>query len=82
MESIDVGSFMTLCIEGTSGFPLYKLLDWTLTKLDNETLMLTSPKQNPTKTKENPDSVVSTNEFVDFFQNAPIALHWLSGTGE
>jgi hypothetical protein len=23
----------------------------------------------------------STNEFVDFFQKAPMALHWLSGTG-
>jgi transcriptional regulator with PAS, ATPase and Fis domain len=23
----------------------------------------------------------SINEFVDFFHNAPIALHWLSGTG-
>jgi hypothetical protein len=24
---------------------------------------------------------VTNSEFVDFFQKAPIALHWLSGTG-
>lgn len=79
-ESVDVGTFLTLCVEGEAGFPMYKQLEWTLTKLDSETLMLTAPKSSKGIIEET-DTIITTNEFVDFFQHAPIALHWLSGTG-
>jgi hypothetical protein len=32
-------------------------------------------------TLDNQKFTVTTNEFLDFFQKDPIALHWLSGTG-
>lgn len=31
--------------------------------------------------KNNNNSNFEENEFIDFFQNGPIALHWLSKTG-
>jgi hypothetical protein len=37
-------------------------------------------EKEPTPLNEE-KTIVTTSEFVDFFQNAPIALHWLSGTG-
>jgi hypothetical protein len=43
--------------------------------VDNEVLLLTAEKLY----EKEPVTIFHPSEFIDFFQKAPIALHWLSG---
>jgi hypothetical protein len=91
-DSVEVGAFQTLCLYGKERFPLYSSFLWSVTKLLDGKIMFSAPKiamanDNDTSTESSNNnntttsSILTTNEFVDFFQQAPIALHWLSGTG-
>ena len=85
-HSVEVGAFPTLRLYGKERFPLYSSFTWSVTLLHDGKVMFTAPKivtesTNDTETTT-PSPIISTNEFVDFFQQAPIALHWLSGTGQ
>ena len=69
-------SCRTLVLGSDTAFPLYCNVDWTI--LHVEGLVVLSGRQV---------TVVQDNEkeaqagFMDFFNKAPIALHWLSSTG-
>ena len=89
-DYMEAGSFPTLCFIGEQSFPIYSTFTWSITKVDADTLMISaslpqSVKKNEEEKEPTPlneeKTIVTTSEFVDFFQNAPIALHWLSCTG-
>ena len=67
-------SCRTLVLGSDTAFPLYCNVDWTI--LHVEGLVVLSGRQV---------TVVQDNKkeagFMDFFNKAPIALHWLSSTG-
>ena len=70
---------------------------WIMRKLDSEHILLrgklhpktdsivseTSASTTATtgEVTSHPANINYTEELLDFFDNAPIALHWLSGTG-
>ena len=56
--------------------PLYFPFQWTVIKL-NENLLYLTAKGNIVPTPEG----CAIDELMDFLQNAPIAMHWLSGNG-
>jgi len=75
-------------------FPVYQLINWSISRMSScENFILsgrvsTPIESNPITTqwglpepKSNEPFVDMTSELADFFQNAPIALHWLSYTG-
>jgi PAS domain S-box-containing protein len=68
----------TLMLAGESGLPVKAHFDWFIGRgKDKGTVILMGdPCSDDIVHKRAKDS-----ELVDFFQNAPIALHWLSGTG-
>jgi PAS domain S-box-containing protein len=69
----------TLCDEN-SGFPIRRRFDWFISKNseDSETIiMLGDPCTEHEVVQREKEA-----ELVDFFQNAPIALHWLTGDGK
>ena len=86
-DSVEVGAFQTLRLYGKERFPLYSSFLWSVTLLNDGKFMFSAPKiaiandNNDTSPESTSSSILTTNEFVDFFQQAPIALHWLSGTG-
>jgi hypothetical protein len=53
---------------------------WRIVRLNNDAFLLTGEEiiAEP-DTTERKKSKINPAEFIDFFQNAPIALHWLSG---
>lgn len=73
----------TLILVGSSDFPVTVSYDWIISEISCNsnliTLLLTGHKKDTNHEIGNrPDTL----EFIDFFQKAPIALHWLSGTGQ
>ena len=64
-------------LAGDSGFPIRKLFDWFISCTDEAIILLGDPCSEQDVAKSDKDS-----ELIDFFQNAPIALHWLSGEGK
>mmetsp|Transcript_66135 Transcript_66135/g.74054 ORF Transcript_66135/g.74054 Transcript_66135/m.74054 type:complete len:815 (-) Transcript_66135:241-2685(-) len=74
-------------LTGDSGFPVRRYFDWFISKsidADNEygegediILLLGDPC-----TERDVDQREKDAELIDFFQNAPIALHWLTGDGK
>jgi PAS domain S-box-containing protein len=69
----------TLCDEN-SGFPIRRRFDWFISKSceDAETIILLGDPCTEHEVVQREKEA----ELVDFFQNAPIALHWLTGEGK
>jgi len=59
------------------GLPIKKHFDWTVGRSSDGSLLLFG---DPC-TEQDMEQRAKDSELVDFFQNAPIALHWLSGQG-
>jgi PAS domain S-box-containing protein len=64
--------------EADNGFPIKKYFDWMVTKSarSSQIIMYGDPCHEQDLEQRAKDA-----ELVDFFHNAPIALHWLSGEG-
>jgi PAS domain S-box-containing protein len=61
----------------SEGFPIKKHFDWTIgVSRGGQVLLFGDAVDEQDKEQRAKDA-----EFVDFFENAPIALHWLSGDG-
>jgi len=69
---------LTLAAE-TSGIPMKRHFNWTVGKGGDGTVLLFGDICHPDERTE--EEIARDVEYVDFFQNAPIALHWLSGEG-
>ena len=67
-----------LTLAGESGLPIKAHFDWFIGpgERTGEVLLLGDPCSDDILAQREKDA-----ELIDFFQNAPIALHWLSGTG-
>ena len=70
--------------------PMYKIVDWSVSSLDNDTFVLSGriqdfdendcPQVKYMVNGEEKCFQVTIQDFIDFFQKAPIALRWLSDT--
>lgn len=67
-----------LTLAGESGLPVKTHFDWFIgpSKDPGEVTLYGDPCSDEILEQREKDA-----ELIDFFQNAPIALHWLSGTG-
>lgn len=74
-----VGRCRTLTFEGDNEFPVFRQYDWVLSPGTAGTVVA-SGRIVSAKERIEAD-VESEAELLDFFQNAPIALHWLSDKG-
>jgi PAS domain S-box-containing protein len=68
---------MTTLAEIYSGLPMKQHCDWTVAKGQDKQLLLFGDLV----TERDAEQRAKDADLVDFFQNAPIALHWLSGEG-
>jgi PAS domain S-box-containing protein len=70
---------MTTVTEENSGFPIHKHFDWFISRSsgDDGTIILLGDPASDQDVSQREKEL----ELIDFFQNAPIALHWLTGTG-
>ncbi|KAI2506120.1 cheY-homologous receiver domain [Fragilaria crotonensis] len=68
---------MTTLAESNSGLPIKRHFDWTVgLGKDGKIVLFGDPCTEKDMAERAQDA-----ELIDFFQNAPIALHWLSGDG-
>eukprot|EP00306_Pavlova_sp_CCMP459_P021179 CAMPEP_0185541974 /NCGR_PEP_ID=MMETSP1381-20130426/2315_1 /TAXON_ID=298111 /ORGANISM="Pavlova sp., Strain CCMP459" /LENGTH=727 /DNA_ID=CAMNT_0028153931 /DNA_START=12 /DNA_END=2195 /DNA_ORIENTATION=- len=67
-----------LTVAGPAGFPLPRHFDWSL-RLGKDGIVVASASAVSEADEQQRERDA---ELLDFFQNAPIAMHWLSGTGE
>ncbi|KAL9190659.1 hypothetical protein ACHAXT_000365 [Thalassiosira profunda] len=66
-------------LAGESGFPIRRLFDWFASKSDDgASLILLGDPIGERDAEEREKEA----ELIDFFNNAPIALHWLTGEGK
>lgn len=81
LRSVSLGILSTLSLHGKEGFPLFNPFNWTISIVDGnpDQLLLTGAPEILVKEEYSDSNVTTIDEFIDFFQNAPIALHWLSG---
>jgi len=63
-------------LSGLAGFPVRKHFDWFISRTEDRVILLGDPCTEEDVVQRDKDA-----ELIDFFQNAPIALHWLSGQG-
>lgn len=79
-RKVSVKNVEMVTLEGDAGLPLRRHFDWsvgtTKTTVGGSLILLGEPCSERTMEQRAKDA-----ELVDFFQNAPIALHWLSGEG-
>jgi hypothetical protein len=61
-----------------SGFPIKRHFDWTAGQDKNGQILLFGDPCSDDDVEQRAKDV----ELIDFFQNAPIAMHWLSGEGK
>ncbi|KAL7562723.1 hypothetical protein ACA910_013225 [Epithemia clementina (nom. ined.)] len=67
-------------LAGESGFPVRRFFDWFISvsvEEEDTLILLGDPCTDHDVEQRERDS-----ELIDFFQNAPIAMHWLSGEGK
>ena len=77
---VAVGRCRTLTYEGENEFPVFRLFDWVLcTGMEDNTVLASGRIVSAKERIE--QEVEREQELLDFFQNAPIALHWLSDKG-
>lgn len=70
-------SLRTLTTTGSNDFPIFRRYNWLLNgELGEGKIILSGRMVTVVDGEEDVEG-----EFLDFFQRAPIALHWLSGTG-
>lgn len=77
---VRMGRFMTLTLYGDDEFPVFKEFEWSVVRISANHLLLSGRKINRLR-KSLSRLEDFESELVDCFANAPIALHWLSGTG-
>lgn len=65
-------------LAGESGFPIKRHFDWTVGKGSDASILLVGE----IVTEQSLEERERDQELIDFFQNAPIALHWLGGDGK
>ena len=68
----------TLVLGSRVDFPMYRLYDWTLSSEGHDQRVVCSGRM--CKPPEEVDQE-QESELLAFLNNAPIAMHWLSGTG-
>jgi hypothetical protein len=61
----------------SEGFPIKKHFDWTIGVGKDGQVLLFGDAVN----EQDEEQRAKDAELIDFFQNAPIALHWLTGEG-
>jgi hypothetical protein len=61
-----------------SGFPMKRHFDWTAGRDKTGQILLFGDPCSDDDVEQRAKDV----ELIDFFQNAPIAMHWLSGEGK
>lgn len=86
-----LGSVNTLKCVNIGDFPVYIRVHWVAKAFDEKLVVLTGSVMDVISTDGTVatvttdslgnESVITQSEFIDFFQKAPISLHWLSGTG-
>lgn len=75
---VNIGMLDTLTKREKDSLPTYASVEWFGMKLDDQKILFSGHKRETGKgVEENANEA----ELYDFFQNAPIALHWLGGTG-
>ena len=78
---VAVGRCRTLTYEGENEFPVFRLFDWVLGPTgDQQRSLIAVGHAVSIKGRIAPDARQDL-DLLDFFQNAPIALHWLSEKG-
>jgi len=76
--SVQVRNVEILTLVGEAGMPCKRYFDWTVGRGSGDgTLLLFGYPC----TERDVEERRKDEELIDFFQNAPIALHWLSGEG-
>uniref|UniRef100_A0A6U6BI43 Histidine kinase n=1 Tax=Guillardia theta TaxID=55529 RepID=A0A6U6BI43_GUITH len=75
----------TLVLGRTNDFPIWRRYDWTLSKFDDKHVIMSGRMSimdpaSASVAHENTGQP-SERELLDFLNKAPIAMHWLSGTG-
>ena len=68
----------TLAAGSTKGFPIWRRYDWMLRMMPGEDEVLVSGRMTTVVSEVKKESEL---ELMDFLNKAPIAMHWLSGTG-
>ena len=86
-----LGSVNTLKCVNIGDLPEYIRVHWVAKAFDEKSVVLTGNVMDVTTTDGTVatvttdsignESVITQSEFIDFFQKAPISLHWLSDTG-
>lgn len=61
----------------SDGLPIRRHFDWTVGQGADGTVLLFGDRCN----QQDEEQIARDAELIDFFDNAPIALHWLSGEG-
>jgi len=79
-NSIYIGKLSTLTLYGNEEFPVYKEFEWFVVSMGANELLFSGRRTRKLRHSMT-GSALTESELVDFFVNAPIALHWLSGTG-
>jgi PAS domain S-box-containing protein len=78
-ERVRVRSIEMTTLAGESGFPVRRFFDWYISlNKEEDSLILLGDHCTDTDAEEREKDA----ELIDFFQNAPIAMHWLSGQGK
>eukprot|EP00284_Hemiselmis_tepida_P002703 CAMPEP_0174951288 /NCGR_PEP_ID=MMETSP1355-20121228/94772_1 /TAXON_ID=464990 /ORGANISM="Hemiselmis tepida, Strain CCMP443" /LENGTH=841 /DNA_ID=CAMNT_0016198939 /DNA_START=211 /DNA_END=2736 /DNA_ORIENTATION=+ len=68
----------TLAVGSSKGFPIWRRYDWALNALPDGKLIVVSGRMTTVVSEE---KRAGEKDLVDFLNKAPIAMHWLSGTG-
>ena len=89
-----LGTLHTLTLkvgEDSTDFPVFRTYEWFGSKMADGRLLLTGRRTGAVMNSTASSSPVAyaiddkvvqfESELIDFFQNAPIALHWLNGSG-
>ena len=78
-ERVRVRNIEMTTLVGESGFPIRRFFDWFISRNEAGTVLtlLGDPCNDQDVEQREKDA-----ELIDFFQNAPIAMHWLSGEGK
>ena len=67
----------TLTSTARTDYPVWRRYDWSVSKAQNGDVVLAGRPVSDVGVEK----IASEKELVDFLNKAPIAMHWLSGTG-
>jgi PAS domain S-box-containing protein len=79
----------TIAMGNTGDFPIWRKMDWVLSVFDDTRMIMTGRLTDTRPAASEPQAPAgagaleppSERELLDFLNKAPIAMHWLSGTG-